>query len=243
MLLLMMDDLTRHRKMRLSELIAGPPYRGSQSEFGKAVGLSKGRITQLLSQEQQFGERSARGICDKLGLDTHYFEAGFYDTVIGDPPFGASKPTTQHLVVPLVENHDYPAIRRVKFKLQAGATGFGVEYLNEDGAPMVFHRDWFTSRGYTPSKLFAVKVTGSSMEPGLFDGDVVVVNTAQTNPKDGLVFAVNYEGELAVKRMHRDGGHWWLRSDNSDKVRYADKQCHDGVHIVGEVVHKQSEHI
>jgi phage repressor protein C with HTH and peptisase S24 domain len=154
-----------------------------------------------------------------------------------------SKPPTQHLVVPLLENNQYPAIRRVRFKLQAGASGFGVEYLNEDGAPMVFHQDWFKSRGYEPSKLFAVKVSGASMEPGLFDSDVVVVNTAQTQPKDGIVFAVNYEGEMVVKRMHRDSGNWWLKSDNPDKTRYADKLCHEGVRMIGEVVHKQSEHI
>jgi phage repressor protein C with HTH and peptisase S24 domain len=160
---------------------------------------------------------------------------------IGEPP--EVKPPTQHLVVPLLDNDRYPSIRRVRFKLQAGASGFGVEYLNEDGAPMVFHQDWFRSRGYEPSNLFAVKVSGASMEPGLFEGDVVVVNTAQVMPKDGQVFAVNYEGEMVVKRLHRDAGHWWLRSDNTDKIRYSDKQCHAGVFLLGEVVHKQSEHI
>jgi len=236
----MMDDLTRHRKMRLSELIAGPPYGGNRVEFGKAVNLSKGRITQLLSNEHQFGERAAQTICDSLGLPGHYFEQGF--VIVDNPPFG-NKPTTQNLVVPLLDNDRYPSIRRVRFKLQAGASGFAIEYLNEDGAPMVFHQDWFKSRGYEPSKLFAVKVSGASMEPGLFDSDVVVVNTAQTQPKDGIVFAVNYEGEMVVKRMHRDSGNWWLKSDNPDKTRYADKQCHEGVRMIGEVVHKQSEHI
>jgi phage repressor protein C with HTH and peptisase S24 domain len=66
------------------------------------------------------------------------------------------------------------------------------------------------------------------MEPGLYDGDTVVVNTEQVTPKDGVVFAVNYEGELVIKRLMRDAGQWWLRSDNADQRRYPRKTCGEG---------------
>lgn len=143
----------------------------------------------------------------------------------------------------LIENPDYPAVRRVRFKLSAGASGFAVEYLDDDDAPIVFRRQWFDSNGYDPEKLFAVRVANGSMEPGLYHGDTVVVNTAQADPKDGVVFAVNYEGELVIKRLVRDAGQWWLCSDNPDQHRYPRKVCHEGTFIIGEVVHKQSERI
>lgn len=147
------------------------------------------------------------------------------------------------LPIKLEENPIYPAIRRVRFKLSAGASGFAVEYLDEEDAPIVFRREWFTSHGYQPTKLFAVKVANGSMEPGLWDGDTVVVNTADTEPQDGHVFAVNFEGELVIKRLVRDEGRWWLKSDNPDQSRYPRKACGEGVHIIGRIVHKQSEHI
>ena len=81
------------------------------------------------------------------------------------------------------------------------------------------------------------------MEPGLYHGDTVVVNTADTEPKDGKVFAVNYEGELVVKRLVRDAGQWWLRSDNPDQRRYPPKVCGEGVFVLGRIVHKQSEQL
>lgn len=151
--------------------------------------------------------------------------------------------TTERPAIDLSNNPDYPAVRRVKFKLSAGATGFGVDYLGDEDAPIVFKRAWFTSNGYRPESLFAVRVANGSMEPGLHDGDTVVVNTAQTEPKDGKVFAINYEGELVIKRLVRDAGQWWLASDNPDQTRYPRKQAHAGALLLGEIVHKQSERI
>lgn len=145
--------------------------------------------------------------------------------------------------VPLQDNPDFPAVRRVRFKLSAGASGFAVEYLDDDDAPIVFRREWFASRGLQPARLFAVRVANGSMQPGLWEGDTVIVNTADTDPRDGDVFAVNFEGELVVKRMQRDEGRWWLSSDNPDKTRYPRKACGDGVFVIGRVVHKQSEHL
>lgn len=143
----------------------------------------------------------------------------------------------------LDENPDYPAIRRVNFKLSAGASGFGVEFRDEEGPPIVFQRSWYEKNGYNPGKLFAVRIANGSMEPGLYDGDVVVVNTESNLPKDGIVFAINYEGELVVKRIIRDAGQWWLSSDNPDQRRYPRKVCDENVFLIGEVVYKSSERI
>ncbi len=146
---------------------------------------------------------------------------------------------------PLVaaEPYHYAAVRRVKFKLSAGISGFEVEYQDEDRAPIFFRRDWIASKGFDPDKLFAVEINGNSMEPSLFDGDYVVVNTGDVTPRDGEVFALNFEGELVIKRLVREGDAWYMRSDNQDKIRYADKRCDDRASIIGRVVHKQSERI
>lgn len=143
----------------------------------------------------------------------------------------------------LVGNPQYPSIRRVALHLQAGVTGFTVENDPEDAEPIVFRKDWFTRHGYQPSKMIAMTVRGDSMEPGLFDGDTIVINTAQTEPKDGAVFAINYEGEPVVKRMVRDGGQWWLASDNQDQARHPRKIANGTAIIIGQVVHRQSERI
>ena len=82
------------------------------------------------------------------------------------------------------------------------------------------------------------------MEPGLGEGDLVVINTADTTLVDGMVYAINYEGEAVVKRLVRDSGEWWLTSDNSDQRRFHRKSCRSGeCIIVGRVVRKESDRI
>ena len=82
------------------------------------------------------------------------------------------------------------------------------------------------------------------MEPALYDGDTVVVNTRDTKLVSGMVYVVNYEGEAVVKRMLRDAGQWWLASDNPDQRRYHRQLCKGTDCIVlGKVIRKESTHI
>lgn len=135
-------------------------------------------------------------------------------------------------------------VRSVKLRLQAGVSGFAIEPDEGDGMPIFFRSEWLRSRGYKAQYLVAIRVMGQSMEPTLYADDMVVINTADTEPKDGKVYAINYEGEAIIKRMVRDSGTWWLSSDNPDQRRFPRKECRDaGCLVVGQVIHKQSEQI
>ena len=138
---------------------------------------------------------------------------------------------------------EFVGVRRLKIKISAGVTGYTVDYEIKDEPPIFFREDWVASRRLSADDLVGLKVSGASMEPGLYDGDSVVINTRDIEPRDGEVFAVNYEGELVIKRLKRDGGDWWLASDNTDKRRYPDKRVSEGVILLGRVVHKSSERI
>lgn len=162
-------------------------------------------------------------------------------------PIGRRASDVDRRVFSVDDDDDNPAvarIRKVKLRLSAGIVGFATEPEHEDENPIYFRRDWLAQRGYRPENLIAIRVKGESMEPKLYDGDTVVINTADAIPKDGEVFAVNYEGEDVVKRLIRDAGKWWLSSDNPDDRRFPKKECAgDMCLIVGRVVHKQSERI
>lgn len=147
------------------------------------------------------------------------------------------------LLISLSDHPDLVSVPRVKFKLSAGVSGYAVEAEEGNGKPVFFRQDWFESNNYRPEKLFAVRVAGASMEPSLWDGDLVVINTADADPHDGEAFAINYEGEMVIKRMRRDAGEWWVTSDNADQRRFAPKRCTEGVVVIGRVIYKQSERI
>lgn len=62
----------KERRAALRQYIAN--LQGGRAEFHKRVGLTAGRITQLLDDEQPFGERAALAIARKLRLPDDYFE-------------------------------------------------------------------------------------------------------------------------------------------------------------------------
>ena len=57
------------------------------------------------------------------------------------------------------------------------------------------------------------EVTGDSMEPILYDGDLILYNLTPQAESDGL-HVVNYDGRMAVKRLQRVGRGWRLIPQN-----------------------------
>jgi phage repressor protein C with HTH and peptisase S24 domain len=135
-------------------------------------------------------------------------------------------------------------VQRVQLRLRAGVTGFQTVPDIYDGGTVNVSKNWVDRHGYSPEFLIAMTVGGESMEPNLYAGDVVIVNTADTSMKDGAVFAFNYEGEAVIKRLVKERGEWWLFSDNVDQVRHRPKGCRSGeCVIIGRVVKRETDHI
>ncbi len=197
----------------------------TQTELADAAGIKQPSIHALLSGKSKESKKITQ-IAKVLKTTPEWLLTG-----IGDDDCVALPP-----------NEDFTAINFGKFRLEAGVNGFSIDYQDQDEMKPIFFRvDWLKEMGFKANKLIACKITGDSMQPRLYSGDSVVINTETVIPKDGVVFAVNYEGELVIKRMHRDGGNWYLRSDNTDKSRYPDKLCAGDICIIiGQVVHRQS---
>jgi helix-turn-helix motif:peptidase S24, S26A and S26B len=147
---------------------------------------------------------------------------------------------------PLVVKDDdavYASVRTVKLRVSAGIAGFAVDVDEMPGQPIFFRRDWLRLRGFNPAKLHAIKVRGRSMEPTLYAEDMIVFNEADTTPRDGDVFVINFAGEVVVKRLIKEGPVWWMHSDNTDQQRYPRVRCDEHCLLLGRVVHRQSETI
>lgn len=199
------------------------------AEFSRRIGVSKSALSQIEDgTTKSLALKTALNIQALTGYRAEWLQDGTL------PKKGKAAFSPQG---------DYLGVRRGTIKLSAGVSGFAVEYENHDAPPIFFRREWFTTNSYIPEKLIALRVQGHSMEPGLFDGDTVVVNTGDATPSDGDVFAINYEGELVIKRLKRDAGEWWITSDNADRRRYPDKRCTADVFIIGRIVYKGSERI
>ncbi|MDR5833331.1 S24/S26 family peptidase [Caballeronia sp. LZ034LL] len=93
-----------------------------------------------------------------------------------------------------------------------------------------FRRSTLRALGVTEATARIISAVGCSMWPTLRDGCTVLINTADTTPKDGKVFAIcTPGGGLVLKRLIWDyhsgiGAQTWImRSDNPDKTAHPDK--------------------
>lgn len=111
----------------------------------------------------------------------------------------------------------------------------GAEYLV--GAVCVTTA-WLTARHLSPAGLRAITVRGTSMQPVLSDGDMVVVDTADRTPRSGFVYVVRHGDELLVKYLEQlPGGVLRVSSANASFAPYdIDLSKAPDVEVIGRVV-------
>lgn len=234
----------KHRRERLLALIE-TAYGGERVRFCDKTGVSESRLAQLLSQTFRggtaFTEKTARKLEAAADLPTLYFDQG------AAPPLDEALqliPGAKRVRAAEDGDPTMTAIRKARLRVRAGVTGFQVDPEHYDGETQLVPTEWMQREGFVPEGLISILVHGESMEPSLYEGDIIVINTRDTTPVSGSVFVINYEGEVIVKRMLRDAGRWWLTSDNPDQRRFHRHLC-DGCEciIIGRVVRKESTHI
>lgn len=80
-----------------------------------------------------------------------------------------------------------------------------------------FRRDFLCSVGVSAVNAALVHVAGTSMEPTIRDGAVLLLNRADGTPRRGSVYAFAWEGQMLVRRFQRVGDVWHAVADNADK--------------------------
>lgn len=118
---------------------------------------------------------------------------------------------------------DYALIPQFKAR---GECGKG--YLNdhvEVTEGLVFKRDWIRRMNAKPENLFVIYADGDSMEPYIFEGDVVLFDTSSIEPRDKQVYVIRRpDGGNSIKRIIQQlSGTWVIRSDNQDKASHPDE--------------------
>ena len=125
-------------------------------------------------------------------------------------------------------------IPKVRARLCAGGGSFEIEAVPVEEYP--FPRQWLSRMG-TPSAMAFMDVIGDSMEPSIFDGDMVLVDQSGIRITPHAVYAVGVEDAVYIKRIEQRGGGIILHSDNpaySDMELYGDEL--GTFRVIGKVV-------
>ena len=138
---------------------------------------------------------------------------------------------------------EFVMVPKLDIKLSAGNGHEQLEINLTRSTPLAFRASWVREKRLKPSKLAAMTATGNSMEPGIFDGDSLVVDTSQIEVLDGKVYALWYDGGERVKRLYRlPGGGLRIKSDNPDHPPIeVQPEKLEHVRILGRVVHRSGD--
>lgn len=208
----------------------------TQAALAKLGGVTQSTIGNLESGLRQ----SARRIIDiatALDVDPMWLANGEGEPKVAVPTSNVSDTASAPRArIEVGDEPDVIAIRRVRIELRAGFTGFDTIPEVEDGGVLHVPREVIESQRLNPASLLAIGVKGDSMEPMLFEGDSVVVNTIDKQPVNRGIYAVNFKNESCVKQLVQKGLEWYLHSMNPDHdlVNVRSGDCE----IIGRVVYQ-----
>lgn len=171
------------------------------------LGVGRAYVHLLFNPERFFGERAARSIESKLGLPE-----GYMDRDINAKTMSVSDWDRVDAL---------PVGSFAMVDMRPVGTPDGVILGNAapgDIPPFPFRREWLMDRGVSNrSKLGCMIMSDSSMQPGLERGDVLLVDSSQSEVQDGSIYAIVYGGAVRVRRLSKrfDGG-LIIRPDNRE---------------------------
>lgn len=124
----------------------------------------------------------------------------------------------------------------VEARLSAGTGSF--ETGGAEERRYAFRTDFLSRKGQ-PSSMVLMRVDGDSMEPQIFNNDVVLVDQSQTTPRAGGLFAVAVEDLVYLKVVDTLPGKIVLKSYNEAYTALeidARGDLADGIRIIGRAV-------
>ena len=222
---------------RLTRALKSAGY--TQTDLARAIGVKPQAIQYLCKQNAQWS-RHTHDIARVLGINPDWLSQGI----------GEMKPQGQrHMSVgdtrPIVtwetpddlSDHDYVLVNRVDVRPSAGEGA--LVFQEEEGPPLAFSAQWIKERGLKRRNLLTVKAQGDSMEPTIYDGDVIMLDSGFEQVVDGQVYVLRYGDDLKVKRLfQRYDGSLIIRSDNEQKYppETVPAEANGRVAVIGRVV-------
>jgi len=119
--------------------------------------------------------------------------------------------------------------------VQAGGFGSGTDQYPYPGAAEEYIETDLQSK-----YLFAMRVSGDSMEPLFFENEVIIIDPdIQPQPGDFVIVKKDQEDEATFKQLKKFKGIWVLHPINP---RYEDLEMSKDMRVVGKVVRKQMDY-
>lgn len=220
----------------------------TQAALAESAGLAQPTIWRLTSGKAQ-GSKKITAIASALGVRPQWLVDGkgpMSDDFDLDAALAARNPKSEieptRLKVAVWEDmqeHDmdeFVEIPLINVRFSAGPGN--CEIIEDESFSLIFRRYSLHKMGVPAANARLVRISGDSMYPSLDDGDVVGINMAETEIKDGKTYAICHDDMLRVKTLASQPGKIIIRSVNREE--YPDEVMErqhffESVKVIGKV--------
>ncbi|MDH3001002.1 hypothetical protein A1D23_11120 [Chelonobacter oris] len=88
---------------------------------------------------------------------------------------------------------DFEFIPYYAIRASAGYGAF-TEGTAEPTRHLAFTKEWIARKGLRKKDLVMISAVGDGMEPSIYDGDVLLVDTGNKTPRDGKIYVIRIDG-------------------------------------------------
>lgn len=229
----------------------------TQKELASKAGIKQATVSELENDKYQ-GSAFAPQLAAALGVNALWLSSergpmNAQHTLAGSgAPVTGQDPDLMKRLLPadkgnvivwerpedLEPDEDRVWIDRYDYRFSAGEGLIQWEVRQKKALP--FDIGFFKALGVRPQDCRLAQVHGRSMEPYLFHRDMMMICSAKTQIRDGLIYAVYFEDEQLVKQIFKEpNGALRLHSYNAefpDRI-LAGEQL-EALHVAGEVVYR-----
>ena len=201
----------------------------SRRELSALVDLPEAKIQALEIGKQRVDHASLAIIAKKMDLDANWL-LGLTDVM---PASGLENECENHFI----------QIKRHPIEVSAGNGADGDVEADTGTGHYAYNKKWLERRGLKPNSLSVISVRGDSMEPEIYDKDLVLLDHTDTHLKEGPIYVVRYSNDVFVKRIQKlPRDQLQLVSKNTDYLPIVISSPEaDGVEIIGRVVSSMHE--
>ncbi|MDM1736682.1 helix-turn-helix transcriptional regulator [Acinetobacter towneri] len=177
----------RIRQLRMSQGLKQPA-------LAKKAGVAQSTISDLENDKKSASADIIQALAQALNTTQDYL-------MTGKMPEAVTVSADQQ--IPSFGNSDDIEIRYFEdLAISCGFGSFG-EVLERDAKTITINRKLLQERGINKRDCIALQATGESMYPTIKDKDIVYVDLARNNIKDGKVFAICHGGLFKFKRLYQ----------------------------------------
>lgn len=203
----------------------------SADKLAKAAGVSPSALRKWLRGEAEPSRERLITFADAAGVEIAWLVRGE-----GLQPNLRDTSTRRH------QDIDRPPVDQfllLPHRPKAAAAGSGRPAPDSPAEFIAFRHDWIrTVFDLNPDQVILISAAGDSMEPGIRDGDLLLVDTREPAFSEFGIYVFEARGERLVKRVQRKfDGTLYVISDNTVyQPEVISKELATEIKVIGKVI-------